>query len=531
MKYNFIIFLVTCCLQITVSSQELIIQEIARKGFSDFDNRSCAKILKLKLTNNGVELMNSSEHFVDKIDSLQYIVKAQGGRSIWYRFKAEQDRELNFSLRPLAEDKTIFFVLYKEKTLISCPTADDLTISRAVLNERVDPSKGVGLTGESTSDYSNPEELPNILHFTPYHKSVFIKKDEIYFLNVLTSVDDIKHILQIGNVSIQIEQSPVSASTGKENLKSFLYGKAPSSDQVKVPISNLTSEKVVKPTSNYDHSLYDPNKAEKQNKETVPSFNQGVAVTQDHFEPASIEPEAIVDPISKTSAKDPIKNKEVPYTSVPNLLKGILTNAEQKPVPNTTIYVADVSMKSKDTYLSVKTKADGSFEMPITSNYIFISVDAHQVSDLANSSLTVKGQVPEKYLETKIYGTSINPDGSFTINQVNLAAYGSSELVSAPAGSETKSSSDQQATAKNTQAFTYKVQVGAFANVRNFKKSLYQKYGVLSSYKLTDGLTRFTVGSFNSLEGAEKLKQQMISDGIEGAFIVAFHQGTRTEFR
>jgi hypothetical protein len=68
---------------------------------------------------------------------------------------------------------------------------------------------------------------------------------------------------------------------------------------------------------------------------------------------------------------------------------------------------------------------------------------------------------------------------------------------------------------------TFTVQIGAFKNPRNFKFNNSKELGTPDSRLGKDGITRFTVGNFKTLEEAEDLRLKLISNGYEDAWLTA----------
>ncbi|MDB3887442.1 SPOR domain-containing protein, partial [bacterium] len=72
-----------------------------------------------------------------------------------------------------------------------------------------------------------------------------------------------------------------------------------------------------------------------------------------------------------------------------------------------------------------------------------------------------------------------------------------------------------------------KVQIGAYKFPKNYKYNHLTKYGepVISDYP--DGITRFTLGEFTTLNEAEKLRQKIIGSGQKDAWVTPFYNGKR----
>lgn len=77
------------------------------------------------------------------------------------------------------------------------------------------------------------------------------------------------------------------------------------------------------------------------------------------------------------------------------------------------------------------------------------------------------------------------------------------------------------------QGVEYKVQIGAYRHPENFKTGKIVSYGKIESTQSSDGITRFTQRTFNTIKEAEKLRQKLIAKGIKDAWIVVFINGTR----
>ncbi|MCC7301963.1 MAG: PD40 domain-containing protein [Bacteroidia bacterium] len=80
---------------------------------------------------------------------------------------------------------------------------------------------------------------------------------------------------------------------------------------------------------------------------------------------------------------------------------------------------------------------------------------------------------------------------------------------------------------KSAEGLVFKVQVGAFSNAKNFDKKQASRLGKVENTVLSDGITRFTVGTFNTLNKAQNFKSKAVKAGIDDAFITAIYKGER----
>ncbi|MBI2968015.1 MAG: PD40 domain-containing protein [Bacteroidetes bacterium] len=73
----------------------------------------------------------------------------------------------------------------------------------------------------------------------------------------------------------------------------------------------------------------------------------------------------------------------------------------------------------------------------------------------------------------------------------------------------------------------FKVQVGAYKDVKNFNYNVFSDLGKIEQSTLKDGLTRMTIGEFKTLNEAENLKRKARGRGKKDAFITMFCRGER----
>lgn len=80
----------------------------------------------------------------------------------------------------------------------------------------------------------------------------------------------------------------------------------------------------------------------------------------------------------------------------------------------------------------------------------------------------------------------------------------------------------------NCNDFVFKVQIGAYRFPKNFKyDKVAAKHGPAEIKEYPDGITRFTMKSFNNIAEAEVFRQEMIKMGIKDAWITAEYKGER----
>lgn len=71
----------------------------------------------------------------------------------------------------------------------------------------------------------------------------------------------------------------------------------------------------------------------------------------------------------------------------------------------------------------------------------------------------------------------------------------------------------------------FKVQIGSYKNqLPTEVLSKFMELEGVDQSSIDNGLTRYTAGEFKSYEEAEKFKQEVVTKGIGGAFVIAFHK-------
>lgn len=73
----------------------------------------------------------------------------------------------------------------------------------------------------------------------------------------------------------------------------------------------------------------------------------------------------------------------------------------------------------------------------------------------------------------------------------------------------------------------FKIQVAALTNPKNFDYAKIKGLGKVEKTKLDDGITRFTLGKFKTLNEALDFKKKVVGNGVADAFITAIYKGKR----
>mgnify|MGYP007063822325 CR=1 FL=1 len=132
------------------------------------------------------------------------------------------------------------------------------------------------------------------------------------------------------------------------------------------------------------------------------------------------------------------------------------------------------------------------------------------------------------FSEVTINEMSVTDDGTFILEVINksylkLLANSKSDISEMSMEEILNKYGDQK-----VDNLSYKVQVGAYSNPRNYTSNHLKELGEVSRIVLEDGITRFMIGEYETLREAKLGLQKVINKGQEDAFILLFLKGERT---
>jgi hypothetical protein len=78
-----------------------------------------------------------------------------------------------------------------------------------------------------------------------------------------------------------------------------------------------------------------------------------------------------------------------------------------------------------------------------------------------------------------------------------------------------------------TDSITFKVQVGAYKFIENFDFNKLLQLPAIRRQSYADGITRFTLGEFNTLKQADDMCKLAKKIAIKDAFVIAFYKNKR----
>ncbi len=148
------------------------------------------------------------------------------------------------------------------------------------------------------------------------------------------------------------------------------------------------------------------------------------------------------------------------------------------------------------------------------------SLFALQTSNLKNTSQTTQNlsdtvATQQQQIVEKSTTENKNTRQAGSTNSTNT------QLIDAPNNNTTPDKSTAE------YGVFYKVQIGAYRYPKNFKYPQLKEFGPAETLLLKDGITRFTMGNFETLAEAQQLQKKVIAKGIKDAWITATVNGER----
>ncbi len=163
-----------------------------------------------------------------------------------------------------------------------------------------------------------------------------------------------------------------------------------------------------------------------------------------------------------------------------------------------------------------------------------ITTDAGKTGNKTNdagttgkATTTDAGKTGNKTNDAGTAGKTTTTDAGKTGNTTSKAekAEAAAKLAASRNATEVKIASKVGNESKP--GLTFKIQVAALSSPKNFDYSKLKGLGKSEKIKLDDGLTRITVGKFNTLNEALEFKKKVRDAGISDAFITAIYKGKR----
>ncbi len=110
---------------------------------------------------------------------------------------------------------------------------------------------------------------------------------------------------------------------------------------------------------------------------------------------------------------------------------------------------------------------------------------------------------------------------------------GENEIKNPPASKQDETSLPKPSPSENRNTgIIFKVQLGAFKNEPSAQqKNVFSSIQNVQQEKTGDGITRYTAGTFSNYESANRFKEEALSKGANGAFVIAFKDGRKISIK
>ena len=187
----------------------------------------------------------------------------------------------------------------------------------------------------------------------------------------------------------------------------------------------------------------------------------------------------------------------------------------------------DKSINKTDT-----TDANGRYDFNNLPNdeYYLIFLNEEDEKLIEDSSYIIKGSVLLRgmpYTAASINGVPTDNDGNYRFELKNRF-YGLLSGEPSVLGEMTAEDIMAKYGDQTALGVVFKVQVAAYMNDQNYTGNHLKSLGSINKTVLDDGITRFTMGEFDTLRKGKELQKKCIAKGQDDAFVIVFINGKRT---
>ncbi len=203
--------------------------------------------------------------------------------------------------------------------------------------------------------------------------------------------------------------------------------------------------------------------------------------------------------------------------------------AKMKKDPQSAISKLVVNITNKDRTFNLADTTDGAgrynfSKLPAGDDYE-LYIEEVDESVILDSMYTLEGRVTKMgraFTKTKVNDNVTDENGSYKLELKKMLQDDS------PLDGMSEDDILAEYGDKTAPGLIYKVQVAALTNAQNFEEKSVKSLGETEKIELDDGLTRFMVGSFTTLQDATDLLEKAKRKGQDDAFIIVFVDGKRT---
>lgn len=244
------------------------------------------------------------------------------------------------------------------------------------------------------------------------------------------------------------------------------------------------------------------------------------------------ELESQIESIDATVIKEYTEiDKNIQFIAKDVTIDGIaLEGSTLSPIANLKV---ELSNKNKTINNTQLTDDQGKYQFPNLPNdeYSLSFSSAEGLKYKKDSIYTLKGRIiikDEPYVGASMNETLVDDQGNYQVQARARYFFGLLKWDYSLLDMMTEKDIMEKFGDEVIDGLIYKVQVGAYADPANFDRKHLEKLGNIEETILDDGLTRFTIGDYSTLNEVNKMKKKAIKKGQLDAFIIMFVNGKRT---
>lgn len=223
--------------------------------------------------------------------------------------------------------------------------------------------------------------------------------------------------------------------------------------------------------------------------------------------------------------------QNINFTSTDVNIDGVALLKENPLSPIINLKV-QLTNKDKTFQKTQTTDAEGKYNFSNLPNddYYLLFLNEEDERLIEDSSYIFKGKVTMKglpYTRASVNDVPVDDAGNYRI-EIKNKFYGL--LSGAPSVLSEMTAEDILAKYgdQTSPGLVFKVQVAAYMNDFNYDGNHLKSLGNINKTVLDDGITRFTMGEFNTLRAGKELQKKCIAKGQGDAFVIVFINGKRT---
>lgn len=490
-------------------------------------------------------------------------VSEGGNKTVWYKLVFSTDCELSFRIYSDKANDTYHFFVYKDDgSKDFCKKLSDKKVIpiRANMLAHKEGIIGTGISQGMKINYKDTSEnyFKRTVFDTPFLDEIKAKSGETYYINIyhMEGTDPYHYLVLRAcykEINLLTQNDNISGKQAKiiEKLPEHVTKPSAEKDSIdaveKAAIAKKKSAEEAKKKQKAEGTKVDAEAkknadAEKKEKAKAEAAEKKIAEAKAKQNAAEAAKKKAAEEAFKKSSVKKISPQLVNYDEKDTLNqyqvegKIIYEKGPRGPVISGEIYISN-SDGSITVLKKMYTNDSGMFRfanLPKEHNYQLSLNDEDPNINLENEPIIsgvmlLKGEPVEGLVINNSVKTA--SDGSFSLGKKEFLAINVNELFNRWSIDLTNPSQYSEMLKKygaiSLEGLSYKVQVGAYREEENFNLSLLNDLGPVEKQKHSDGITRFVMGDFKTLNEADGFKQKVFEKKINDAFIIAYFNGTK----